>query len=134
MDLGQILYKYDVRFFQPNIRRMSTIQAHSIEHLFATYVREYLDIVWDVSPMGCMTGFYVSTTESDINKVLGAVLRALFKVSQAEEMIAANDVQCGYYKTLNLEVAKVLAKELLQYTWACQETIEINRAEYPDIF
>ena len=134
LDLGQKLYKYDVRFLQPNTKRMTTMEAHSIEHLFATYLRDYLDVIWDVSPMGCMTGFYVSTTESNIEKVLTAVLYALVDVLKSDNMIAANDVQCGYYYTLNLQAAKEFVAPLIQQMWNIQETIDINRDEYPEIF
>ena len=53
---------YDVRMKKPNAGDYFTTGAgHSMEHLFATYVRSgaWSDHVVYVGPMGCRTGFYI---------------------------------------------------------------------------
>ena len=58
---------YDLRMRYPNNGEyLSTGSAHSIEHLFATYVRnsKYSPQIVYVGPMGCRTGFYFLTRDS----------------------------------------------------------------------
>ncbi|MEG1993432.1 MAG: S-ribosylhomocysteine lyase, partial [Oscillospiraceae bacterium] len=55
---------YDVRMREPNNGDyLSNEGMHTIEHLYATYVRntEYDDNIIYVGPMGCRTGFYFLT-------------------------------------------------------------------------
>ena len=52
---------YDIRTRRPNIEPvMENAAIHTLEHLFATYVRnsQYADSVIYAGPMGCRTGFY----------------------------------------------------------------------------
>ena len=37
---------------------MSTGAIHTLEHLMAEYIRDEMEGVIDLSPMGCRTGFY----------------------------------------------------------------------------
>ena len=55
---------YDIRMRKPNREPVMTNAAmHTIEHLFATYVRntEFGDNIIYFGPMGCRTGFYFLT-------------------------------------------------------------------------
>ena len=55
---------YDIRMREPNREPVMTNAAmHTIEHLFATYVRntEFGDNIIYFGPMGCRTGFYFLT-------------------------------------------------------------------------
>ena len=54
---GDIVTKFDLRFLQPNEETFGTAAIHGLEHLLATYLRETLDGIIDLSPMGCRTGF-----------------------------------------------------------------------------
>ena len=56
---GDIVTKFDLRFLQPNEETFGTAAIHGLEHLLATYLRETLDGIIDLSPMGCRTGFYL---------------------------------------------------------------------------
>lgn len=38
---------------------MPTGAIHTIEHFLATFMREKMDGIIDISPMGCRTGFYM---------------------------------------------------------------------------
>ena len=52
---------YDIRMRAPNREPvMTNASMHTIEHLFATYVRntEFGDNIIYFGPMGCRTGFY----------------------------------------------------------------------------
>ncbi|MFZ5969437.1 MAG: S-ribosylhomocysteine lyase [Bacillota bacterium] len=112
---GDIISKFDLRFTQPNAEAMPTGAVHGIEHLLAGFIREEMDDVVDVSPMGCRTGFYLivvgDRTEEEVAK---ALMGALEKVLEAEEIPAANPVQCGNYKDLSLFGAKEYTKEVLE--------------------
>ncbi|MGL5947791.1 MAG: S-ribosylhomocysteine lyase, partial [Aeromonas sp.] len=55
---------FDLRFCQPNKEVLSERGIHTLEHLFAGFMRDHLngaDVeIIDISPMGCRTGFYMS--------------------------------------------------------------------------
>lgn len=112
---GDEVSKFDLRFLQPNLESFGTAAIHGLEHLLATELRNFLDNVIDLSPMGCRTGFYLilwgnrSTTE-----VREALEKALKVVLEAEEIPAANEVQCGNYKDLSLFGAKEYTKKVLK--------------------
>ncbi|MBR2339157.1 MAG: S-ribosylhomocysteine lyase, partial [Clostridia bacterium] len=55
---------YDLRFIRPNTPPfLETAAMHTIEHLFATYVRssQFENNIIYFGPMGCRTGFYFLT-------------------------------------------------------------------------
>lgn len=112
---GDKVSKFDLRFLQPNLESFGTAAMHGLEHLLATELRHFLDDVIDLSPMGCRTGFYLilwgdrSTTE-----VREALEKALNVVLEAEEIPAANEIQCGNYKDLSLFGAKEYTKKVLK--------------------
>lgn len=112
---GDKVSKFDLRFLQPNLESFGTAAMHGLEHLLATELRNFLDDVIDLSPMGCRTGFYLilwgdrSTTE-----VREALEKALNVVLEAEEVPAANEIQCGNYKDLSLFGAKEYTKKVLK--------------------
>lgn len=112
---GDIITKFDLRFTQPNIHVMPTGAVHALEHLLAGHIREELKDVIDISPMGCRTGFYlILVGEITEEKVAVALINALEKVIEADEIPAANPVQCGNYRDMSLFGAKEYAKEVLE--------------------
>ena len=111
---GDIITKFDLRFTQPNMESIPTAALHAIEHLMAGYIREELEDVIDLSPMGCRTGFYlIKLGEIKEETVARALINALKKVIEAEEVPAANPVQCGNYRDISLFGAQEYAKEVL---------------------
>lgn len=112
---GDVVSKFDLRFLQPNSEAFGTAAMHGLEHLLATYLRETLDNIIDLSPMGCRTGFYLilwddvgpSTVKEGLEKALKMVL-------DATEIPAATAVECGNYKDLSLFGAKEYAKDALE--------------------
>lgn len=111
---GDIITKFDLRFTQPNKEAMPTSAVHAIEHLLAGFIREEIDNVIDISPMGCRTGFYLiligEKKEDAIAKVL---IKSLEKVISAQEVPALNPIQCGNYRDMSLFGAKEYSKVVL---------------------
>ncbi|HDU0971512.1 TPA: S-ribosylhomocysteine lyase [Listeria monocytogenes] len=111
---GDEIYKYDVRFKQPNKEHMEMPALHSLEHLMAELARNHTDKLVDISPMGCQTGFYVSfINHSDYDDALEIIATTLTDVLAATEVPACNEVQCGWAASHTLEGAKALAAEFL---------------------
>ncbi|MDP4089505.1 MAG: S-ribosylhomocysteine lyase [Bacillota bacterium] len=112
---GDIISKYDLRFMQPNKEEMPTAAIHTLEHLLAGYMREKLDNIIDISPMGCRTGFYmVAWGDIEVQVVIDALNYSLNKVLETEEVPAANEFQCGNYRDHSLFSAKEYAKYILK--------------------
>ena len=113
-NMGDKVSKLDLRFLQPNKEAFGTAAMHGLEHLLATYLREELEGLIDLSPMGCRTGFYlVMWGDVEAKTVKEGLERALEKGLKAEEMIAATSVECGNYRDLSLFGAKEYAKYVL---------------------
>lgn len=111
---GDKVFKYDLRFKQPNKAHMKMDALHSIEHLMAEHIRNHDSNVIDLSPMGCQTGFYLSVINETTDEKVAAVLeKTLEDVLEADEVPACNEIQCGWAANHSLEGAKKLAKEML---------------------
>jgi len=112
---GDIIMKFDLRFTQPNQDIMPTGAVHALEHLLAGFIREEVDDVIDLSPMGCRTGFYlIKVGESNEEEIKEALFASLQKVLEAEEVPAANEIQCGNYRDMSLADAKKYASKVLK--------------------
>lgn len=112
---GDEVYKYDLRFTQPNKQIMKMDALHSIEHLMAENIRNHSDKVVDLSPMGCQTGFYLSViNHNDYEDILVILEKTLQDVLVATEVPACNEVQCGWAANHSLEGAKELAENMLE--------------------
>lgn len=108
------VYKYDIRFKQPNKEFMEMPGLHSLEHLMAENIRNHIDNILDIGPMGCQTGFYVSILNNDsYDEILEALEKTLQDVLDATEVPACNEVQCGWAANHSLEGAQEIAKEML---------------------
>jgi S-ribosylhomocysteine lyase len=111
---GDKVYKYDIRFKQPNKEHMEMAGLHSIEHLMAENIRNHMDNVLDIGPMGCQTGFYLAILNNDsFDDVLVTLEKTLIDVLRADEVPACNEVQCGWAANHSLEGAKEIAEEML---------------------
>lgn len=112
---GDKVTKFDLRFLQPNKEAFGTAAIHGLEHLLANLLRDKLDGVIDISPMGCRTGFYLSIWgDREPDEIKEALESALREVLEATEIPAANPVQCGNYRDLSLFGAKEYAKDALE--------------------
>lgn len=101
---------YDLRTRVPNAGDyMDNLTMHSVEHMFATYVRasEIGERVVYFGPMGCQTGFYLLVRNAVNEEVLEVVKRVLSKIiNHSGEMFGAVRKECGNYKNLDLSAAK----------------------------
>lgn len=109
---------YDLRTRKPNCNDyMDNETMHTFEHMFATFVRNS-SIAEDVlyfGPMGCQTGFYLLVKNADnenVRKIVTDILKSI--IDYDGEVFGNSEIECGNYKTLNLEKAKCEAKRFLE--------------------
>lgn len=119
---------YDMRTRKPNMGDyMDNITMHSVEHMFATYVRnsEISDKVIYFGPMGCQTGFYLLVRSTPSEKVLSVVLDVLEKIIAHEGgMVGAKREECGNYKNLSMDAAREECKRYLAVLRAKENDFE----------
>ena len=107
---GDIIEVYDLRFVKPNTEPMETSAVHTLEHLIATYMREKMDNIIDISPMGCRTGFYMTVyNENSKKNIEENLIYALKKVLETTVIPGATEKECGNYRDHSLEKAKQVA-------------------------
>ena len=118
---GDIITVFDLRFCVPNQSMLSEKGIHTLEHLFAGFIRNHLNSdkveIIDVSPMGCRTGFYMSLLGNPDEKTVGAAWRAsmedVLAVEKQEDIPELNIFQCGTCEMHSLSEAKEIAKDIL---------------------
>ena len=92
------------------------LAIHSLEHMFATYVRnsEYSDNIIYFGPMGCQTGVYLLVRGLDNCTVLKLVKDVLNKIINHNGEIFGNTrEECGNYRNLNLSASQIEAERYL---------------------
>ena len=108
---------YDMRTRKPNMGDyMDNLTMHSVEHMFATYVRNssISENVIYFGPMGCQTGFYLLVRNEAKEKVLEVVKSVLeMIISHSDEIFGNTAIECGNYRNLNLDAAKLECKRYL---------------------
>ena len=108
---------YDLRTRVPNAGDyMDNLTMHSLEHMFATYVRssKIADSVIYFGPMGCQTGFYLLVRNADNGVVLEIVKSTLRRIIDHDsEIFGKSAIECGNYRNLDLSAAKVEAARYL---------------------
>jgi len=112
---------YDLRFCKPNKEIMGEKGIHTLEHLFAGFMREHLNSdsveIIDISPMGCRTGFYMSLIgnpkDEDVVKAWEESMKDVLNVKSQADIPELNIYQCGTYKMHSLDEAKEIAKGVL---------------------
>ena len=119
---GDTVTVFDLRFTRPNVERMDVRGLHTLEHLFAGFMREHLNSknveIIDISPMGCRTGFYMSVigtpSEKKVAKAWKKSMEDVLKVKSKKDIPELNIYQCGSYKMHSLKNAKKIAKKVLK--------------------
>lgn len=108
---------YDLRTRKPNCGDFMTDSImHTFEHLFATYVRNSNmgEKIIYFGPMGCATGFYLLIRDAEHNETLKTVMWVLEKIiAHKGEVFGNSEIECGNYKSLNLEAAVGEAEKYL---------------------
>ncbi len=118
---GDKITVFDLRFVVPNQEILTEKGIHTLEHLFAGFMRDHLngkDVeIIDISPMGCRTGFYMSllgTPEKDrVVKAWEASMKDVLAVASQKDIPELNVYQCGTYKMHSLDEAKEIAQKVL---------------------
>jgi S-ribosylhomocysteine lyase len=119
---GDDITVFDLRFCVPNKEILSEKGVHTLEHLFAGFMREHLNSkkveIIDISPMGCRTGFYMSLlgtpSEKRVAKAWEASMKDILKVKRKKDIPELNKYQCGTYKMHSLKEAKAIARNVLE--------------------
>lgn len=94
---------WDLRFRAPMAHApLGSGEVHTIEHLMAYYLRLDEKIgasIVSFCPMGCKTGFYLSTMNNveveDVRLALARVYKEVFPLKSAADIVGLNEVQCG---------------------------------------
>ena len=117
---------YDMRTRKPNMGDyMDNLTMHSVEHMFATYIRnsEISDNVIYFGPMGCQTGFYLLVRNEQSEDVLSVVKSVLRRIINHDGEIFGNKrEECGNYRNLNLDAAKLECQRYLDVLESSEET------------
>lgn len=128
---GDDITVYDLRFCVPNREILSEKGIHTLEHLFAGFMREHLNgenvEIIDISPMGCRTGFYMSLIgtpdEEQVAAAWLASMQDVLNVQNQNEIPELNEYQCGTYQMHSLIEAQDIAKNVLG------RKISVNKSE-----
>lgn len=101
---------YDMRTRRPNMGDyMSDLTMHSVEHMFATYIRnsELAEDVIYFGPMGCQTGFYLLVRNANDKHVFEITKNVLQQIVEHDgPVFGASAVECGNYRNLDITAAK----------------------------
>lgn len=115
---GDDVTVYDLRFCRPNQAILTEKGIHTLEHLFAGFMRDHLNHdgceIIDISPMGCRTGFYMSVIgRPSEEQIANAWLNSMFDVVKVHKIPEANEYQCGTYIMHSLPEAKAIAEKII---------------------
>ncbi|MFS1703832.1 S-ribosylhomocysteine lyase [Aestuariibacter sp. GS-14] len=130
---GDDITVYDLRFCVPNQEALSEKGIHTLEHLFAGFMRDHLNAadveIIDISPMGCRTGFYMSLIgtpdEERVAKAWLAAMNDVLKVQNESDIPELNEYQCGTYKMHSLKEAQEIAQDVLNRKVAINSNDEL---------
>ncbi|HEG7970933.1 TPA: S-ribosylhomocysteine lyase [Campylobacter coli] len=131
---GDDISVFDLRFCIPNKDIMSEKGMHTLEHLFAGFMRDHLNSdlveIIDISPMGCRTGFYMSLIgtpdEKSVAKAWEASMKDILNVSDQSQIPELNIYQCGTCAMHSLDEAKEIAQKVLNSTIGIMNNEELK--------
>lgn len=120
---GDTITVFDLRFNKPNESMMGEKGIHTLEHLFAGFMRNHLNSdaveIIDISPMGCRTGFYMSLlgtpSEDQVAEAWLASMQDVLNVERMEDIPELNEYQCGTFVMHSLEEAKEIAQDIISH-------------------
>lgn len=118
---GDTITVFDLRFCIPNKNILSEKGIHTLEHLYAGFMRSHLNgsnvEIIDISPMGCRTGFYMSLigtpSEQQVADSWLAAMEDVLKVKDQNKIPELNEYQCGTYAMHSLTEAQEIAKDII---------------------
>jgi S-ribosylhomocysteine lyase len=112
---------FDLRFCIPNKAILGERGIHTLEHLFAGFMREHLNgadtEIIDLSPMGCRTGFYMSVVgtpdETSVAKAWEESMKDVLNVKSIKDIPELNIYQCGTFTMHSLDEAKEISQTVI---------------------
>jgi len=118
---GDTITVFDLRFTTPNKENLPPKGIHTLEHLFAGFMRDHLNDdhveIIDISPMGCRTGFYMSLigtpNELQVANAWLASMQDILNVKEQCQIPELNEYQCGTYTDHSLAEAHQIAQNVL---------------------
>ncbi|RBO85094.1 S-ribosylhomocysteine lyase [Marinomonas aquiplantarum] len=119
---GDEITVFDLRFCVPNKEILSETGIHTLEHLFAGFMRDHLNSdqveIIDISPMGCRTGFYMSLigtpSEEQVATAWKNAMQDVLGVKAKADIPELNEYQCGTYEMHSLGEAQKIASMILE--------------------
>ena len=119
---GDDITVFDLRFCVPNKEILSEKGIHTLEHLFAGFMRDHLNSknveIIDLSPMGCRTGFYMSLLghpkAKKVAKAWKESMEDVLGVKSEADIPELNLYQCGTCNMHSLDEAKEIADTVIQ--------------------
>lgn len=119
---GDDITVFDLRFCVPNKEILSEKGIHTLEHLFAGFMREHLNgkdtEIIDLSPMGCRTGFYMSLLghpkAKKVAKAWKESMEDVLGVKSEADIPELNLYQCGTKNMHSLDEAKEIAETVIK--------------------
>lgn len=118
---GDPITVLDLRFCVPNEEKLSARGIHTLEHLFAGFMRDHLNSkkveIIDLSPMGCRTGFYMSLlgtpSKKEVAKSWKKSMEDVLNVKSQKDIPELNIYQCGTCEMHSLQEAQDIAQKVL---------------------
>lgn len=111
------IYTYDLRFKWPNKDDyLSTASMHTIEHMFATVIRnsnQKENVVY-FGPMGCRTGFYLLLFNIKTQKAKTLVKQCFSECLKLATIPGCERIECGNFEDHSLSCAKKDIDEYLK--------------------
>ena len=119
---GDKIAVYDLRFCRPNKEILSERGIHTLEHLFAGFMRDHLNgagiEIIDISPMGCRTGFYMSLIgvpePPRVCEAWRESMEDILKLQSEDQIPELNVYQCGTAAMHSLSEAQGIARDVLK--------------------
>ncbi|UJF19004.1 S-ribosylhomocysteine lyase [Vibrio sp. SS-MA-C1-2] len=119
---GDTITVFDLRYTKPNEDLLTERGIHTLEHLYAGFMRNHLNSdnveIIDISPMGCRTGFYMSLvgtpSAESVAEAWKLSMEDVLNVESQDNIPELNEYQCGTYNMHSLFEAKVIAEVVLK--------------------
>jgi S-ribosylhomocysteine lyase len=108
-------------------------EVHTIEHLMAYYLRLDEKIgksIVSFCPMGCKTGFYLSTMQDveaeDVRMALAGVYKRVFPLKSAADVVGLNEIQCGNPGLYAIDTTNAAMAEYMRTLFTADEAAKIG--------
>lgn len=101
---------YDLRFIKPNTSAIPIKAIHTIEHLFATWLKTESEIknkVVSFNPGGCQTMFYLEVFNEQEFDIKEEIIKCIVWCENQKVIPGATQQECGNYLMHDLKEAKV---------------------------